>query len=240
VRLARDQHARAVGFDASHDLLGGAGADTINGGAGNDVLFGEGGNDVFAFSVGSGGDVIGDFQLAGDRMDVSAFFTSFAQAQANFSQVGGDGAINLGNGDFIVLHGVTMANLTAGHFIFGGAGAPVEAEGKDGGPIVLPGPAAETIKGGDGRDVLPGVMDDGFIPGLKGDDDGREVLPGAADREGFDLFDLDGIVGDRAWTGLEHRLATLFLETAEEGPELDPGIDNGSPGLHHNPDPWAG
>ncbi|MFN4092774.1 MAG: M10 family metallopeptidase C-terminal domain-containing protein, partial [Brevundimonas sp.] len=84
-----------TGNASGNYLLGGAGADTINGGAGNDVLFGEGGNDVFAFSAGSGGDVIGDFQLANDRMDVSAFFTSFAQAQANFSQVGGDGAINL-------------------------------------------------------------------------------------------------------------------------------------------------
>ena len=44
-----------------------------------------------------------------DKIDIGAFGFSFAQAQANFSQVGGNGVINLGNGDFIVLNGVTMS-----------------------------------------------------------------------------------------------------------------------------------
>ena len=97
--------ALANSAEAGADTIGGGtGNDAIYGGDDNDLLQGEGGNDVFAFSVGSGGDVIGDFQLANDRMDVSAFFTSFAQAQANFSQVGNDGAINLGNGDSAALH----------------------------------------------------------------------------------------------------------------------------------------
>ena len=57
-----------------------------------------------------------------DKIDISVFGFSFAQAQAqaNFSQVGGNGAINLGNGDFIVLNGVTMRQLTAADFILGG------------------------------------------------------------------------------------------------------------------------
>jgi hypothetical protein len=71
------------------------------------------------FTAGTGGDVIGDFTQGQDRIDISAFGLSFAQAQANFSQVGGYGAINLGNGDFIVLHNVTMSQLTASDFILG-------------------------------------------------------------------------------------------------------------------------
>ena len=55
-----------------------------------------------------------------DKIDISVFGFSFAQAQTNFSQVGGNGAINLGNGDFIVLNGVTMSQLTAADFILGG------------------------------------------------------------------------------------------------------------------------
>ncbi len=98
-------------------LLGGLGNDTLNGMGGNDVLFGEGGNDTFVFTAGTGGDVIGDFTRGQDKIDISAFGFSFAQAQANFSQVGGNGAINLGNGDFIVLNGVTMSQLTASDFI---------------------------------------------------------------------------------------------------------------------------
>ncbi len=42
-------------------------------------------------------------------------------------KVGNDGAINLGNGDFIVLHGVSMANLTANDFIVSSAGEVVKS-----------------------------------------------------------------------------------------------------------------
>ncbi len=108
-------------------LLGGAGNDTINGMGGNDVLFGEAGNDIFVFGTDTDGDVIGDFTQGQDRIDISAFGFSFADAQSNFSQVGNDGAINLGNGDFIVLHGVTMANLTAGDFILVSAAEVMKA-----------------------------------------------------------------------------------------------------------------
>ncbi len=108
-----------TGNAISNYLLGGAGNDTLNGMGGNDVLFGEGGNDTFVFTSGTGGDVIGDFTAGQDRIDLSAFGFSFAQAQANFIQNGNVGALNLGNGDFIVLHNVTMSTLTATDFIFG-------------------------------------------------------------------------------------------------------------------------
>jgi Ca2+-binding RTX toxin-like protein len=100
-------------------LLGGAGNDTLNGSTGNDVLFGESGADTFVFNALSGQDVIGDFAVGTDRIDVREMFTSFALAQANFIQNGSDGAINLGNGSFVVLHGVDMSTLTATDFVFG-------------------------------------------------------------------------------------------------------------------------
>jgi hypothetical protein len=51
-------------------------------------------------------------------MDVHAFgFASFADLATHFSQAGGDGAIALGGGDFVVLQGVTMASLDAGDFV---------------------------------------------------------------------------------------------------------------------------
>jgi Ca2+-binding RTX toxin-like protein len=98
-------------------LLGGAGNDRLNGMAGGDVLFGEGGSDIFIFARGTGGDVVGDFVRGQDRIDVSAFGLSFAQLQARFVQNGAVGAINLGNGDVVVLHNVTMSQLTASDFI---------------------------------------------------------------------------------------------------------------------------
>jgi Ca2+-binding RTX toxin-like protein len=118
---------RLTGNAIGNYLLGGAGNDTLNGKGGNDVLFGEGGADTFVFERGTGGDVIGDFARGTDKIDLSAFgFASFAAVQANFSQVGANGAINLGNGDFIVLHNVTMSQLTQGDFILSPAAAKAD------------------------------------------------------------------------------------------------------------------
>jgi VCBS repeat-containing protein len=118
---------RLTGNAIGNYLLGGAGNDTLNGKAGNDVLFGEAGADSFVFERGTGGDVIGDFARGTDKIDLSAFgFASFAAVQANFSQVGANGAINLGNGDFIVLHNVTMSQLTQGDFILTASAPKIE------------------------------------------------------------------------------------------------------------------
>jgi Ca2+-binding RTX toxin-like protein len=119
---------RLTGNAIGNYLLGGAGNDRLNGMAGNDVLFGEAGADTFIFSAGSGGDVIGDFARGSDKIDLAAYgFANFAALQANFSQVGGNGAINLGGGNFIVLNGVTMSQLTAADFILTSA-APKAAQ----------------------------------------------------------------------------------------------------------------
>ncbi|KPF73321.1 hypothetical protein IP88_09495 [alpha proteobacterium AAP81b] len=109
-----------IGSASDNYLLGGAGSDTLNGGGGDDVLFGEAGADVFAFTVGGGGDVIGDFAAGSDRISLTGFgIANFAAVQMRFVEVGGTTAINLGNGDFIVLNGVANTALTAGDFIFG-------------------------------------------------------------------------------------------------------------------------
>jgi len=108
---------RLTGSDSANWLLGGAGNDILNGGRGADVLYGEGGADTFVFERGTGGDVIGDFQAGVDRIDLSAFFTSYAQVTANMVEVNGATGINLGNGDVIVLLGVGNAALDADDFI---------------------------------------------------------------------------------------------------------------------------
>lgn len=112
-----------VGNAIGNYLLGGAGNDVLDGMEGNDVLFGEAGNDIFVFQTGSGGDVIGDFSRGADRIDITASGLTFDQAKAGFSQDGANGAVQLGNGDFIVLNGVTMSLLTAADFILAPASA---------------------------------------------------------------------------------------------------------------------
>ena len=109
-----------TGNASGNYLLGGLGNDTLNGKAGNDVLFGEGGADTFVFERGTGGDVIGDFQAGTDKISLIGLgFANYAALQANIFQVGGNSGINLGQGDFIVLNGVSNAQLSAADFLFG-------------------------------------------------------------------------------------------------------------------------
>lgn len=67
----------ALSGDAGNDKLsGGAGDDILAGGAGKDSLYGGDGADMFVFKPTdnkSGSDVIADFELGRDRIDVSAY-----------------------------------------------------------------------------------------------------------------------------------------------------------------------
>jgi serralysin len=108
-----------IGNELGNYLLGGAGDDTLNGTYGNDVLFGEAGADTFVFEILNGADVIGDFQVGVDKIKLVGIFGNFALAQASFIQNGSDGAINLSGGGLVVLHNVTMSQLSATDFIFG-------------------------------------------------------------------------------------------------------------------------
>jgi len=141
-----------TGSGTGNYLLGGAGNDRLNGKGGNDVLFGEAGADIFVIEQVTGGDVIADFERGTDRIDLSDFeFANFAALQGRFSQVGADGAIDLGYGDFVVLHGVTMSELTASDFILTTVVGKSDAFGlhDKAGMIPDPGTAADFAFGSD-------------------------------------------------------------------------------------------
>ena len=107
-----------TGSGLANWLLGGAGADTLNGMGGNDVLFGEGGADIFVFLRGTGGDVIGDFAVGSDRIDLRSLgVASYAALSAVMVEVAGTTAINLGQGDIIIINGVAKAALSAADFL---------------------------------------------------------------------------------------------------------------------------
>ena len=109
-----------TGSALSNWLLGGAGNDTLNGKAGGDVLFGETGADTFVFERGTGGDVIGDFTPGTDKLQLAGIgYTNLTEVKAHMVEAGGVSAIDLGAGDFVVLHNVTIAGLSEGDFIFG-------------------------------------------------------------------------------------------------------------------------
>ena len=113
--------ANAVTGNASGNwLLGGGGDDTLNGKGGGDVLFGEAGADTFVLERGTGGDAIGDFTPGTDHIRlIGLALATVGEVLAATTQSGDSAAIDLGQGDVIVLNGVTKAALTAGDFLFG-------------------------------------------------------------------------------------------------------------------------
>ncbi|MDB5317956.1 MAG: hypothetical protein JWO24_3800, partial [Rhodospirillales bacterium] len=107
-----------TGSAGSNWLLGGAGADTLLGMGGNDVLFGESGNDLFVFGRGCAADVIGDFTVGSDRIDLRAFgFASFAALGTVMVEVAGTTAINFGQGDLLIINGVPKAAFSSADFL---------------------------------------------------------------------------------------------------------------------------
>ena len=82
-------------------MFGGANKDTIRGGTGNDELWGDGGADRFVFADGDGGDVINDFNLGSDKIDVAD------PSLVTFQDAGGNTRMFYGPGfDSIMLFGV--------------------------------------------------------------------------------------------------------------------------------------
>jgi len=61
------------GEDGRDTLFGGSGNDILNGGAGRDTLTGGEGFDIFEFGPNSGRDIITDFNVAADLIDLSSF-----------------------------------------------------------------------------------------------------------------------------------------------------------------------
>ena len=101
-------------------LSGGAGDDLLDGGYGDDELSGGPGADVFVFAYDSGHDVVTDFSIDVDRIDLSAFAGIDAMDDLSLRQQGDDLVIDLlahGGGE-ITLQDVNQPDLADTHFIF--------------------------------------------------------------------------------------------------------------------------
>jgi len=90
----------------------------IIGGVGNDILSGGGGADIFVFSETSGVDVITDFGLGNDQIDLSA--TAFEDfGSLDLVESGGSVFLTISPDAEIELAGVSsIADLEASDFIF--------------------------------------------------------------------------------------------------------------------------
>lgn len=78
---------RLVGGSGTDTLKGGSGDDLLIGGAGKDSLSGGAGNDTFVFLPADGkspGDLINDFEVGHDRIDVSAYMLKHGAKDISF------------------------------------------------------------------------------------------------------------------------------------------------------------
>jgi hypothetical protein len=87
--------------------------------AGADTLTGAGANDLFVFAQPIGNDVIYNFNVASDKIDLVGFdgVSSFTDIHLA-DDANGNAVITVGSGETITLHGVDAALLTASNFEF--------------------------------------------------------------------------------------------------------------------------
>ncbi|SMP32288.1 calcium-binding protein [Shimia sagamensis] len=116
-----EQNNYLRGAAGNDTLIGGAGADTLRGDSGNDVMAGGDGGDLFVFHDSFGQDVVTDFDLSQDVLDVSSVdaFTSFSDVISNHaSQMGSDVVISVSGSHQITLEDVSLGSLAEHHFDF--------------------------------------------------------------------------------------------------------------------------
>ena len=96
------------GGQGDDSVMGGAGDDWIWGDKGNDTLSGGAGADIFHSLVGAAIDRITDFKFTeGDRLVLDG------GPSRTITQVGADVVVDMGNGDQVILVGVSLAGLGA-------------------------------------------------------------------------------------------------------------------------------
>ena len=117
-----DDEVKVDGGGGNDTITGGSGDDTLVGGAGNDLLVGNGGSDTFVFSSGSDQDIIQNFEVSQDLIDVSALFSDIdliLGAGGAASQIGSDTVIDFGNDDFVTLVNINVDTLSESNFVLG-------------------------------------------------------------------------------------------------------------------------
>ena len=111
----RNGNDTLVGGDGNDTLRGGGHHDRLEGGAGNDLLTGNWGQDTFAFGIGTGHDIVTDFNPNADRLDFVAYgFDSFEDdVLANATNVRGSMLIDFGPAGMITVNGMSVGDFAA-------------------------------------------------------------------------------------------------------------------------------
>ncbi len=116
------------GGDGNDKLVGGSGDDVISGGAGDDHLWGgnwsaDGDADTFVFQSGSGKDMVHDFEVDHDQIDLSSYGLTYDDITARVCDKGWATEIELSSidggasGDKLLLVNVKAEDLSEDNFI---------------------------------------------------------------------------------------------------------------------------
>jgi Ca2+-binding RTX toxin-like protein len=106
---------RLVGNAGANTLDGGAGNDWLEGGAGADWLTGGTGDDIFAFAPGCSADMVADFGLGRDRLDLRGFQAQLADMVITLTE--SDTLLRFAGADSILLKGVTSITLQGDYIL---------------------------------------------------------------------------------------------------------------------------
>lgn len=102
--LGRDGDDWLSGHDGADTLCGGDGADVLAGGAGNDFLAGDDGADLFEFRLGDGRDVLADFDVGQDMLNL----IGIVPGDLSWGDVRGGIELSYGIQESVVLSGLTI------------------------------------------------------------------------------------------------------------------------------------
>ncbi|MEO3416132.1 calcium-binding protein [Roseovarius sp. CAU 1744] len=199
----------AIGGDGANELVGTTDSNLLDGGAGNDTITGGGGGDVFRFETGDGLDIVSDFEIGVDQIEINGEFLdpTTTPVGVSISQQGPDVLITYAGGDTIALSNVSLSSWLAAY-----------------GPLVSGTSGDDTVTGsGDGEYILPGSGND-TIYGYAGDDtiayvSGDDKIVGSKKNYGQDTLDLSQYSSDQV--GFEVVEYDVFITTPDGMIELD-------------------
>jgi len=146
---ARSYIENVKGGSGGDMLIGNAVGNRIDGGGGADIMTGGGGNDVFVFRSAYGADIVTDFSLGFDDIDLSGLtqFDGFAAVMAMGGQIGANAVFSFTVGLSLTLQNVAFAGLSQNDFIFG-VSTPSEPNEAPTGIVLANAAVNENLSGG--------------------------------------------------------------------------------------------